>query len=394
MKYFTSVAIYCAAAAAVSAQGLFNIAPNDDAVDSMPIEWTAGINIGYDDNLAPGQATETSSGYATAFVGASIVNVNAQTTWDAYARVGYTTYFDDTPAGVSDDVLNANLGFNVSHRVNERLRLSSRNRFTYGLEPEYSYGLSASRQLEEYIHFSTDNSVGYRWTERLATYTGITYSVTDFDDRNSDRSSVGFYNQFRYQASPQTVLTGTYRFSTTDNPNGRDSDNHYFLVGAEHRLSPTSILVVQAGAQLRDVDGGSDGSSPFVEVAYRSRVSEQFNHRLFARYSTEDYDTNGSGGFWDNNETIRVGYAADYTVSQQLVLHGGLNYVNNEFTDHNVGAADTDVNILNAYLGFSYEINQGMFLTGSYNLTDSSSDDITSRDYDRNRYELGLRASF
>ncbi len=389
--------MYCAAVSAVSAQGLFNIAPNneDSATTSIPIKWTAGVDIGFDDNLGPGIGDEESSAYATVFLGASLVRVNAQTTWDAYAEIGYTTYFEDVDDAISDDVFNITAGFNITHRVNERLRLSSRNRLTYGLEPDFSFGISSTRRLEEYLNFTTDNAVGYRWTERFGTFTGVTYSITDFDDRNDDRSTLGFYNQFRYQATPQTVLTGSYRFNSTDNPNGRDSDNHFITLGAEHRISPTSVATIRAGVQIRDVDGGSSSNNPFVEAAYRSRVSEQFNHRLFVRYSVEDFDTfDGAGGFFDNNDTLRVGYAADYTVSPQLVLHGGINYVSNSFEDSDSGAPDADVDIINAFLGFSYEINQGLFFTGSYNFTESISDDIDSRDFNRNRYELGIRTNF
>ncbi len=397
MKNLSLLAVYCASATALSAQGLFNITPNDEAQTSIPLKWTAGVNFGYDDNLNPGEDNEESSASVTAFVGASLVNVDAQTTWDAYANFGYTTYFDDPGDGISDDVYNISGGFNLLHRVNERLRFQSRNRITYGLEPDYSFGLSASRRLDEYFTFNTDNSIGYRWTERFGTITGVTYEILDFDNRNNDRDTLGFYNQFRYQASPQTVLTGTYRFTTTDNPNGRDSDNHFITAGAEHRISPTSIVTLNVGAQIRNVDdGGENTSNPFVEAAYRSRVSQQFSHRLFVRYSVEDFDTfDGNGGFFDNNEAFRVGYAADYTVSQQLTLHGGINYINNSFEDSSVpGVSDADSDIINAFIGFSYEVHQGLFLTGSYNHTTSDSDDFDVRDFERNRFELGVRANF
>ena len=53
------------------------------------------------------------------------------------------------------------------------------------MEPDYSYGFSTDRQLEEYLHYQTDNAVGYRWNERFATYTGMKVRGVDYADAES-----------------------------------------------------------------------------------------------------------------------------------------------------------------------------------------------------------------
>ncbi len=102
----------------------------------------------------------------------------------------------------------------MTHRFSERLRFSSRNFVSYELQPDYSYGYASSRQTGAYFFWQSDNSLGFRWTERFATYTGVRLTGTNYQDvDNNDRFTWEVYNQFRYQLSAQTVLTGDYRYA-------------------------------------------------------------------------------------------------------------------------------------------------------------------------------------
>ena len=234
--------------AAVSAIGAANASlyyVQDEAQESLPLKWTVGVNLTWDDNVNPtavGPGADDEALSINPYVGLSFVSITPQTTWDVYARVGAIYYFDEPEALGSEDIYaQARAGVNFTHRVSERLRFSSRNFISYELEPDYSYGYSTSRQVGEYLYWQTDNAVGYRWTERLATYTGFTLSDLDYDSSvpNADRFIWTIYHQFRYQVSPQTVATAEYRYSEASGDGvASDSQNHYVLVGAEHRFSP------------------------------------------------------------------------------------------------------------------------------------------------------------
>ena len=207
------------------------------------------------------------------------------------------------------------------------------------------------------------------------------------------------YNQFRYRSSDQTVWTLDYRYSETDSSGtAGDSTNQYVLLGTEHRFSPNSVIAVKAGMQMRDVDGGADENSPFFEGAIRTRVNSELSIRSFARYSVEDYGTSFEGFTFDTNSTLRVGVSADYVISPQLTLQAGANVIMMDMEDGRSvpgpGAiADADTDLLNLYLGLSYKINDGLYVTGSYNWTDSDSD-LQNRSYERNRFAIGLRTEF
>jgi hypothetical protein len=378
-----------------------------EATESLPLKWLVGASLIFDDNVNPGYGDEDSSLGFNPYVGVSFVNITPQTTLDVYARLGLIYYFD-APKGMDELSSQSRAGVNYTHRFTERLRFVSRNFISYELEPDYSYGYATSRITGEYFHWQTDNSVGFRWTERVATYTGLRLTGTDYDSSapNNDRFTWELYNQFRYQLTPQTVLTGEYRYGeTSGNGYASDSTNQYLLVGAEHRFSPNMIGIIRAGAQFRDVDGGDNSTSPYVELAFNAQLSEALRLRSFARYGIEDYDTvqllPGGPVEYSERRTLRFGLAGEYALSPSLSLLGGIDYIPSDFRsgryvdgpNEGSSASGFDEEIFNAYIGVSVRFND--FLTGmaSYNFTDSSSDD-KRRDYTRNRISVGVSAEF
>ena len=74
-----------------------------------------------------------------------------------------------------------------------------------------------------------------------------------------------------------------------------------------------------------------------------------------------------------------MGVSADYVISPQLTLQAGANVILMDMEDgRNVPAPgainDAETDLLNLYLGLAYKINDGLYVTGSYNWTDSDSD--------------------
>lgn len=391
-------------AAAANGAGLY--LPNDTE-SSVPISWSIGIDAIWDDNTSPGGATDGDQTFSlNPYISVSFVRVTPQTTLDVYARLGAIYYIDEPEAPGADSKFGqARVGVNLTHRFNERLRFSSRNFLSYELEPDYSYGYASDRRSSEYLFWETDNSIGYRWTERLGTYTGFTLSGLNYDDLpDSDRFTWTLYNQFRYQLSPQTVLTSTYRYSETEAEGvATDSTNQYILVGIEHRFSPSTVLTVNTGAQLREKDGigGHDSTNPYLEVALRSQVNQQFSVRAFARYGSEDYDTVVAAPLlteYDDRLTLRVGVTATYQVSSYLSLFAGLNVISTSYESGRlagtaISVSDSSETLVNASIGASFKFTERLYGNLTYNFTDSDSD-ISNRDYDRNRISLGLSTQF
>ncbi len=410
-----------------NAQSLYYSSGDPD--ENRPIKWVGGLNLIYDDNVAPGfvdydpvtgvgTKVEDSSFGLNPFVGATFTSLSPQTTWDVYARLGLI-YYADAPDYLNEVSSQSRLGINMTHRFSERLRWVSRNFISYELEPDYSYGYSSSRATGEYLYWTVDNALGYRWTQRLATYTGFRFYGTTYPDLdNNDRTSWELYNQFRYQLTPQTVGTFEYRFGQTYGSGlSSDSTEQYVLGGLEHRFSANSIGILTAGAQIRDVDDGEDNVGPFLQAAFNSQVNEQFRIRSFARYGMESYGSVLSLDLvapftglpetlveYDARETFRLGVTGEYDFSEKFGAYAGLDYIPTLFNsgrwiqqdpaEANPGAIpDIDESIVNAYIGLSMRFADNVVGTLTYSFTQSTSD-IDANDYDRNRISVGVSAEF
>jgi hypothetical protein len=391
-------------AGSASAQGLYYV--GNDAQESLPLKWVVGGAVTWDDNVAPGApgGTQDSSFGISPYVGLSFVSITPQTTWDVYAKLGMVYYFD-APSNVDDINSQSRAGINLTHRFNERLRFASRNFISYEMEPDYAYGYATSRQSGEYFYWQTDNSIGYRWTERLGTYTGFSLTGANYDYSDSDLFTWQLYNQFRYVVGPQTVLTADYRYAESSASGlASDSTDQYLLIGAEQRFSPNTIGIIRAGAQFHDVDGGDNSTSPYLELAVNSQVNQQFQIRGFARYGLENYDTvvfpqgGASLAQYDERRTFRLGISAEYAFSPVFSVFGGVDYVPTSYeSGRNIpagtAAPDLDDNLVNAYIGASMKFNSYLTGTVSYNYTNADSD-VAGRDYDRNRVSVGVSAEF
>ena len=414
MNTFTKSLFGCAlSCAVVNGQGLYSIAPNDDeAQDSLPLTFLVGAAVGYDDNPTPlfGGGGNDGSGFASVFAQANLTSVSPQTTWDVYGRIGARFYFNDLDGpNTENTVYEVRAGVNFTHRFSERLRFSSRNYVAYEVEPDFEFGFAGDRRGGQYFRYGSSNSVGYRWSERLGTQTSINFNginYIDLDDSNFN--SVSFGHQFRYRLSPATVVTAGYRFRTTDNDLGGDVDSHFITAGVEHRISPVSAVVLRGGVQITSPDRSDSRSRPFVEGTLRSQLTEQLGVNLFVRYSQEGYNrsfiaedptaaNNVQNFLFEQSQTLRFGGKFNYALSPTVSLFGGVNYILTDYEDQfspavpNLG--DVDEGLLNLNAGASLRVNDSVYLTTSYNFTTSFSD-FDSREYDRNRVQVGIQTTF
>ncbi|MCX8239640.1 MAG: hypothetical protein OSB05_12540 [Akkermansiaceae bacterium] len=407
-QFAAASAIGMALAGSLCAQSLFDLAPDDDQKESLPLKWSVGANLGHDNNPTPLLGNDDESAYGQAYVGATFLTNTPQTTLSFGTQLGVIHYFDNLDVlgtDVDDTSFTASLYLNWTHRLSERLRIVSRNTFSYELEPDYSTGFQSQRQIGNYLRWSTDNALGYRWSERLATYTGIRLNGLSYDETDlADRDTILAYNDFRYQLSDRTVTTLTYRHAqTTGGGAVTDSTNQYVLAGLEHRFSPQTTGVIRAGVQIRDVDKGQSGTSPYAEASLKTQINEQLSLKAYGRYGIEDYaralrDLNTRVfSVYSDTDSLRLGLTANYQISQDLALNAGVNYAGMEYNNLLSGqspraAASVGENLLNTYVGFDLKVSDNVYLNGRYNVEDLESD--AGRDYDRNRFSVGVSTTF
>ena len=395
-----------ASIASATAQGLYQA--GQESGDSMPITWQVGANMIWDDNVFPVQGSDDKAWSINPYVQANFTNVDPRTTMDFYTRLGVNYYLetldavnpiDGSPESADEVVPSMRLGFNLNHSANERLKFISQNFVAYEMEPEFAYGVSNDRTSDPYFMYNSDNSVGYRWSARVGSYTGLGFNglLTD----GGDRRSVIAYHQMRYQFDQRTVFTGQYRH-TSWTGDASDSTNHFISGGVEHRLSQTSIFLGNAGVQLRSVDNGGDNTSPYVEGSVSTRLTSSFGVKAFTRYSMEDFNTiqqiDGTLYEYSDLKVLRVGLTGDYRISPRVTGFGGLDVVHSSFEDGkevNGDAVDSGrtENMLNGYIGLRAQLTDDMMGNCTINYTKSISD-YSNNDYDRLRLSAGVSYAF
>jgi len=393
--------------ATASAQSLYYV--GQEATETIPLTWTVGAALVYDDNVTPviqeGQpGFEDEAWSITPYVQSNFTLVDPQTTVNFYARVGMSYFIDEMEAlGADEEIPNARLGFDWNHSVNDRLRLSSRNFFSYELEPEFAVGISNDRQVDPYFFYSSENSVGYRWTERVGSYTGFGFTGFLGDVAFADRKSYSAHHQMRYQYTQRAVLTAQYRYQEwTGDVNA--STNHFVTGGLEYRLSQNSIFVGSAGVQFREVDGFGSSTGPFAEGSVRTQLNSKFGVRAFTRYSMEDMDNvqqiGGNTFLFSEQQVLRVGTTGDYRLTPRITGFGGADVVMTSFDGgRQIAPPDPTTNegsnetLTNFFIGLRTQVAQGLNTEFTINYMDSSSDFVIN-DYERLRLGASLNYNF
>ncbi len=414
MKMKTALTIFSLAAISpIFSQGLYYV--GQEATESIPLTWTVGASMIWDSNVTP-LAPEGTLGYedkvwsVTPFVEANFTVIDPRTNINFYARAGVNYYLDGIEApGASDTIPNLRTGFDFNHSVSPRLRFSTRNFVAYEMEPQFAVGISNDRTTDPYFLVSTDNSVGYRWSERVGSYTGIGYTGFFGETQFADRKSWNLYHQMRYQFDRRTVLTSQYRYNAWTG-DASDSTNQFITGGFEHRLSQTAIFLGSAGVQLRSVDNAQSSTSPFLEGSMRSQLTSSFGVRGFFRYSMEDFNTiqniGGTAYEYAELQVFRVGMTGDYRISPRLTGFGGLDVVHTMFDGGNKVGPDPDPanpspetnsgrteDLINAYIGMRIQLDDSFNVDCSINYTDSISDS-DNNDYNRLRLSTGINYTF
>jgi hypothetical protein len=403
-SYFSIISLGVIFAADASAQSLYQA--SNSAEEPLPLSWVAGANVIYDDNVGTSETDKQSSIAYNPSVGLAFTRTTPQTVIDVNGRLG-VIYYPDAPVingQPIDDLSNqSRLGLSLSHRFSERLRFTSQNMISREREPDYSYGIASGRRTNsgEYVSTTTDNTFGYRWTERFGTSTGIRYSQIDnpnADSQDSNRTTWEFHHQFRFQESPQNVITSGYRYEQGEaSGNSRNSTDHFLTLGDEYRFSPSTIGIISAGAQFHSIEGGESSVNPYLELSGNTKVNQQLSFKTFIRYRAESdgltRQIKGTSINYSKRETLRLGVTNQYQISPKFILSGGLDYIPGSYTGADQKSLDSEESLLNMYISATIKFND--FLTGvaTYTFADNVSD-FVDETYRRNRISLGLNASF
>jgi Putative beta-barrel porin 2 len=360
---------------------------------AVPIQITAGVDLGYDDHVN-GSTGTSSSGQASVFSRENIVLTYArpsERTQIGLVGVGRFEQFFD----LGTDDKNGNITLSITHNVSKRLSFYTSVYAAYETEPDFKSDVGPENVRAD--HFNTIDifAVTYQWSSRLSSVTSYTFQRVKYADSSigaqQDRIDNTFGETLQFSLTSRTNLVGDYRYQITDYETApNDSNTHYLLGGIDHRLTEHLIVHARGGPSLRSLKDDGDSTSPYFEGSLEYTRS---NHSLnwTTSYGFEaPTEANASV-----RKTFRTGILLTYNLTSRLssttsvFFHHDENQASASSGTGSAGSQDS----LDLSLGLNYTINKRFALHANYNYTSQSSLGGTPG-YTRNSYSAGLTYTY
>jgi len=348
---------------------------------AIPIQITAGVDMGYDDN-----ATLTPSGEGSLFAGENVVLT--------YNRPGEATQFYvlgigrfDQYFNVSRNDVDGNVTMSLTHNFSTRLSFYASVFAAYQTEPNFRSNVGPENVVSDHFYTSDIFSLTYHWSTRFSMITSYTFYQVQYAQasigNSQDRVENTLGEQFQFSLTGRTKLVGEYRFEMINYDTApTDSTTHFILAGVNHNLTEHLIVHARAGESFRSLENDGSMASPYFEsvVDYVSS-----NHSL-SWTSSYGFEAPTAAGV-TTTKTWRTGLTLTYGLTSRISSTTGVYYHH----DVDEGAGTQDSFDLTA--GLRYTINKHFALHLDYNHTTLGSLGSTPG-YSRNSYFGGLTYTY
>jgi hypothetical protein len=348
---------------------------------TIPIQLTAGLDMGYDDN-----ATLTPDAEGSLFVGENVVLT--------YDRPGESTHFYvlgigrfDQYFNVSRNDVDGNVTMSLTHNFSTRLSFYASVFAAYQSEPNFRSNVGPENVVSDHFYTTDIFSLTYHWFPRFSLITSYTFNRVQYAQASIGNSQNRVDNtlgeQLQFSLTRRTNLVGEYRFETINYDTApTDSTTHFILAGINHNLTEHLIVHIRAGESFRSLENDGSTTSPYFEsvVDYASS-----NHSL-SWTSSYGFESPTAAGV-TTTKTLRTGLTLTYGLTSRLSSTTSIYYHH----DENEGAGTQDSFDLTASL--RYLINKHFTLHLDYNHTTLGSQGSTPG-YSRNSYLGGLTYTY
>jgi hypothetical protein len=376
----------------------FLLIPRNEAIGqgaTVPLDITAGVDIGYDDHVIGSSATTSSSGQSSFFVRENLVlsydrpRERSQLLLIAVGR--FSQFFD---LGTDDKDLSLTLA--LTHNFSTRLSFRADLYAAYQTEPNFQSNVGPENVRAP--HFDTHDilSLTYHWLPRFATVTTyefnrILYAQSSSVGTASNRTQQTLGESLQFSLTSRTNLIGEYRFETInyDTLSNNNSIIQFALAGVDHHLTEHISFHVRGGESFLALENDGDSVSPYFEGVLDYAGS---NHSL--TWTTSYGFEAPTAANASNRTTIRTGVNLTYHLTSRLHSTTGFYYHH----DDNQGGSSGTTSVgtqdsLEFSLSLRYTINKRLALHADYEHTMQSSQGSTSG-YSRNRYSAGLSYTY
>jgi hypothetical protein len=361
----------------------------------IPIQITAGLDAGYDDNV-----TLQPSGEGSIFTRENVVLTYArpgERTQFFVVGVGrFSQYFD--VSGQNETAGNVTLS--LTHNFSSRLSFYASVYGTYQNQPNFQSNVGPENVVSAFFDTVDIFALTYHWSTRFSMITSYTFERLQYFSSSNGNSQNGvqdtlaqnriqntFSEQFQFSLTSRTVLVGEYRFETINYDTApTDSTTHYLFAGFSHHLTEHLIFHVRAGESFRSLENEGNMANPYFESSL-GYVSS--NHSL--NWTTSyDFEAPTAAGA-TTTKTWRTGLNLTYDLTSRLSSTTGVYYHHDE-NQGGTGSTGTQ-DSLDLTLGLRYTINKRFTLHADYNHTTLGSLGTTPG-YSRNRYSAGLSYTY
>lgn len=361
-----------------------------DRTQNLPFRVSVNVRQGYDDNVFTTRTNRISSPYTTAGLNILYSMGTPRTSLSTTLNLSGSYYWDRP--GESFD-WNPSLGIALNHSVSPRFNLSFSSNISYRSEPDFGETLGTTRRSGNYFYTSNSLSGSYQWTPRFSTVTSYSFSGVLYDD--SAIGDVDNQNQqtlsqsFRYLVLPTTTAVIDYRLQfNTFQTNDISSHSHFILGGIDHTFNPRLNFSARGGMEFREFDISSEVNSPYVTSNLSYSYGPFSSLNWWTRYGLQAPNVSGLRTETTFNTGLR--WTHGFSPVFSVYMSGFFRHSNKEGFGDIQGWRE---NAFDLEAGVRYSLNQHIILDAGYHFTTVTSD-VQEREYDRNRYHIGMSYNF
>jgi hypothetical protein len=362
---------------------------------AVPVQITAGLDMGYDDNVAL-----SSAGQGSVFARENVVLTYArpgERTQIALIGVGrFSQYFD--VSGLNETA--GNVTMSLTHNFSTRLSFYANVYGTYQNQPNFQSNVGPENVVSPFFDTVDIFALTYHWSSRLSLVTSYTFERVQYFSSSNGNSQNGVQNtsaqnriqntfseEFQFSLTSRTVLVGEYRFEAIDYDTAPlNSTTNSVLAGINHNLTEHLMVHVRGGESFRSLENEGTTASPYFEGSL-GYVSSNHSLNWTTSYGYESPTATGA----TTTKTWRTGLNLTYDLTSRLSSTTGVFYHHDENTG-GTGSTGTQ-DSFDLTLGLRYSINKRFTLHADYNHTTLSSSGSTPG-YSRNRYSAGLSYTY
>jgi len=362
---------------------------------AVPIQITAALDGGYDDNL-----TLSPSGQGSIFTRENVVLTYArpgERTQIFVVGVGrFSQYFD--VSGQNETAGNVTLS--LTHNFSSRLSFYASVYSTYQNEPNFTSNVGPQNVRTPFFDTVDLFALTYHWLLRFSTVTSYTFERVQYFSSSNGNSQNGVQNTlsqnrvqntfgeaFQFSLTSRTVLVGEYRYEMINYDTApTDSTTHYLLAGVNHNLTEHLMVRVRGGESFRSLENEGDMASPYFEGTL-GYVSSNHSLNWTTSYGFESPTATGV----TTTKTWRTGLNLTYDLTSRLSSTTGVYYHHDE-NQGGTGSTGTQ-DSFDLSVRLRYTINKRFALHVDYEHNSTGSLGSTPG-YSRNRYSAGLSYTY